>query len=294
MHKIKYYKIMSKLRSINTVIWSDPWFEVLEPSAKLLFIYLVTNEKTNMLGVYEISVRKVSFETNISSLDIERYLKEFEVKGKIKYAENRVLLLNFLKHQNYNFNMMKSAIRTYNKLPLSLKIKNINNLEETKEGFETLCNGFAGVRKYEYKYELEDELEKEDEDEFKNFDTDSILDIDYLFKYYMQNDKLIKAFIGNKDNKINNKEHLELRLQEFIQGLKEVGRLSESFKEFSTYFRNWNKVVKQPEAIKSNPNNEEIISFTTNLDPTLQKLPKSEFLSYKERMTDGGYKFKIV
>lgn len=159
---------MSKLRSINTVIWSDPWFEVLEPAAKLLFIYLVTNEKTNMLGVYEISVRKVSFETGITSENIERYLKEFQESSKIKYAENRVLLLNFLKHQNYNFNMMKSAIRTYNKLPKILKVSNINELEETKEGFLTLCNGFSGVRKYEVEVEDETKLELEDEIEYEN------------------------------------------------------------------------------------------------------------------------------
>jgi len=153
---------MSKLRSINTIIWSDPWFELLEPSAKLLFIYLVTNEKTNMLGVYEISIRKVSFETGIKQSEIERYLKEFELSKKIKYAENRVLLLNFLKHQNYNFNMMKSAIRTYNKLPLSLRNSELI-IPETKEGFETLCKGFAGVRKIE----IEDESEIEDEIELK-------------------------------------------------------------------------------------------------------------------------------
>ena len=153
---------MSKLRSINTVIWSDPWFELLKPSAKLLFIYLVTNEKTNMLGVYEISLRKVSFETGISETDIDKFLKEFELNKKIRYAENRVLLLNFLKHQNYNFNMMKSAIRTYNELPKSLKVINLESIEESKQGFETLCKGFLGVSKYEVEDESEEEEESED------------------------------------------------------------------------------------------------------------------------------------
>lgn len=156
---------MSKLRSLNTVIWSDTWFEILNPEAKLLFIYFVTNEKTNMLGVYEISIRKVSFETGISTKNIETYLKQFESEGKIRYSLNRVLLLNFVKHQNYNFNMMKSAIRTYNELPNELKCVNINTLEETKEGFETLCNGFSGVRKIEVEYELEVETEYEEETE---------------------------------------------------------------------------------------------------------------------------------
>lgn len=160
---------MSKLRSINTVVWSDTWFETLNPSAKLLFIYLFTNEKTNMLGVYEISLRKVSFETGIPIEDVDKYLKDFELSFKIKYHNNMVLLLNFLKHQNYNFNMMKSAIRIYNKLPKELKFNNISEIEENLKGFETLCNGFAGVSKEEVELEVEYELEVEVEDECKKF-----------------------------------------------------------------------------------------------------------------------------
>ena len=53
---------MSKLRSVNTAFWSDPWVEDLTPSEKLLYIYFITNEKTNMLGIYELSIKKISFE----------------------------------------------------------------------------------------------------------------------------------------------------------------------------------------------------------------------------------------
>lgn len=152
---------MSKLRSINTAIWGDTWFEELSPSQKLLFIYFITNEKTNMLGVYEISIKKISFETGINKTDIEKFLTQFEIDGKIMYKSNRVILLNYIKHQNYNFNMMKSAVECYNNLPNELKIQDISNLEKTKHGFDTLCNGFGMVRKVEVEYELEDEKEKE-------------------------------------------------------------------------------------------------------------------------------------
>jgi len=158
---------MSKLRSINTVIWSDTWFETLAVGQKLLFIYLITNEKTNMLGVYEVSTRKISFETGLKEIEIEKYLLDFEKSNKIKYKEHRVIMLNFLKHQNYNFNMMKSAIDIYNDLPSSLKIENINKIERDKEGFETLCKGFGMVRKVEVEIEeeIEDETEEENESE---------------------------------------------------------------------------------------------------------------------------------
>lgn len=115
-----------------------------------------------MLGVYEISIKKISFETGINRPDIEKYLLQFEKDGKIMYKENRVVLLNYLKHQNFNTNMMKSAIECYNELPIKLKLLNINTLEKTKQGFETLCQGFGMVRKDEYELEvLEDEVEDE-------------------------------------------------------------------------------------------------------------------------------------
>lgn len=156
---------MSKLRSINTSIWSDTWFEDLETDQKLLFIYLITNDKTNMLGVYETSIKKISFETGITKARIEKSFVDFENVGKIKYQSNRVILLNFLKHQNYNQNMKISAVRCYNELPEELKTLGSVTLEETKQGFETLCQGFGRVRKIEveYEYELESELECESE-----------------------------------------------------------------------------------------------------------------------------------
>lgn len=151
---------MSKLRSINTAIWGDVWFEELTISQKLLFIYCITNEKTNMLGVYEISIRKISFETGIAVKDIEKSFQIFQKAKKIKYSDNRVVLLNYLKHQNYNFNMKKSAIEVYNSLPTGLKMQGISLIDKTNEGFETLCDGFGCLSKIEVEDELEVKVEK--------------------------------------------------------------------------------------------------------------------------------------
>ena len=177
---------MSKLRSINTIIWSDTWFETLPVGQKLLFIYLITNEKTNMLGVYEVSTRKISFETGIKESDIEKYLLDFEKSNKIKYKDNRIIMLNFLKHQNYNTNMMKSAIDLYNNLPISLKIDNIDKIERDTKGFETLCKGFGMVRKIEYELEVELEDENKSESELilvhplQNYVTENLKNVSKL------------------------------------------------------------------------------------------------------------------
>ena len=117
-----------------------------------------------MLGIYESSIKKISFETGIKRDDIEKALKEFERLKKVKYVNNYVILINYMKHQNFNTNMKKSAIDVYNSLPNELKVKGVTiSKSNPLEGFETLLNCFAMVRKVEVEYEVESEKESKDE-----------------------------------------------------------------------------------------------------------------------------------
>jgi len=191
---------MSKLRSINTAIWSDVWFEELTTSEKLLFIYLITNEKTNMLGVYEVSIKKIAFETSIDKATVEKALKGFERDGKIKYAVNRVILYNYLKHQSFNFNMKKSAIDCYNNLPIELKGNKLPvKIERDDKGFETLCNGFGIVRKVEVELEVELEVEKECKSPAtkKTFIPPSITEVKEYFTEKGYNEVLAEKFFNS-------------------------------------------------------------------------------------------------
>ena len=135
------------------------------------------------------------------------------------------------------------------------------------------------------------------EDEVKDFDFDAFYDLDVLANYYLSKDQIVNAVISLPANKIKDKEHLENRMKDFKQSLIEQGRVKETFKEFAKYFRNWVKSVedynKKPNEVP-NPNNEKIITFTSNANPSRQQLPESEFLSFKERMQGGGYIFKII
>ena len=115
-----------------------------------------------MLGVYELSIKKISFETGLSKEIIEKCLKTFERVGKVKYLKNHIILLNFAKHQNYNTNMKKSAIEIYNNLPEYLK-ENSEHIdkEDVGKGFERVLKALGMVRKIEVEYEKEIEEEEE-------------------------------------------------------------------------------------------------------------------------------------
>ena len=148
---------MSKKRSVNTAFWSDPFIEDIAPEYKLLFLYLITNEKTNMLGIYEASKRKMSFETGLSLETIKDALEVFERLGKVKYVDNYIILVNYMKHQKYNTNMKKSAIETFNELPMSVRT-GLDSLDKSKveESFTKLLEEYSHAEKLIIKEEVED------------------------------------------------------------------------------------------------------------------------------------------
>jgi hypothetical protein len=66
-----------------------------------------------------------------------------------------------------------------------------------------------------------------------------------IIEAYLADERIVSAVISNKDNKLKDKEHLKTRLKEFEAMMIELGRSSETWTEFTTYFRNWNKSQKK-------------------------------------------------
>ena len=113
---------MDLRRSVNTRVWNDDWFETLEPNFKLLWLYLLTNTHTNMLGIYEVTLRRISFETGLNE---EIVRKGFESLQKALKAfiilEKFVFLPNWIKNQGMNDNMVKATHTLYEALPKEVK-----------------------------------------------------------------------------------------------------------------------------------------------------------------------------
>jgi hypothetical protein len=129
-----------------------------------------------MLGIYESSIKKMSFETGLNKDEIKKALDVFENKNKVKYVDNYVILCNYMKHQNFNTNMKKSAIDTYNSLPNSLKDSSLNiDRDNPSEGFERLLNHYGMVRKIEVEYEVEEEDESNTPPEDLSIDFKALL-----------------------------------------------------------------------------------------------------------------------
>lgn len=87
----------NKHRYINTRLWNDNYVSHLDPVEKLLFIYFLTNEHTNISGIYEVPLKIIGIETGIDESMLKKILPRLE--EKIIYIDGRVVIRNFLKHQ---------------------------------------------------------------------------------------------------------------------------------------------------------------------------------------------------
>lgn len=89
---------MAKQRYINTKFRSDAFVrDNLNPLDRYLFLYFLTNERTNIAWIYELPLSIISFETWIEKDNLLKMMDR--LKPKIYYFDGWVYIANFQKHQ---------------------------------------------------------------------------------------------------------------------------------------------------------------------------------------------------
>jgi hypothetical protein len=107
---------------IKDSFWTDSYIANLDPTEKLLYIYLLTNPLCNIAGIYEIQGRRIAFDTGIDRDMVEKLLGRFESEGKILRCDDWIVIINYAKHQSYkNPNVTKGISRIIEELPLKVK-----------------------------------------------------------------------------------------------------------------------------------------------------------------------------
>lgn len=128
---------MSKQRYISTSLWDDDWFvESLTRDEKLFYMYLLTNEQTNIAGIYKISQRKIKNETGFEKSEVEEIFKKLQESGKVYYFDGHVVMCNWPKHQNWE-----------NKSKIHIGIRSILSKEVPKSLIDSI---YSGVIPYAY------------------------------------------------------------------------------------------------------------------------------------------------
>jgi hypothetical protein len=127
-----------KRRSVNTAFWDDEYVGQLDPSEKLLFLYLLTNPLTNIAGVYPIQLRRIAFDTGFDQEMVKKILGRFAADGKAFYEVGWIVLKNFLKNQALTIKTEIAAGNSIKAAPLSLQKRLLDESDE-------LC---IGARQY--------------------------------------------------------------------------------------------------------------------------------------------------
>lgn len=94
---------MAQFRYVYCKIWSD--IKVIEdftPEDKLFWLYLLTNERTNQLGVYTFVKKIVAFEIGYSEEAIISLIKRFEEHHKLIHFDKDTNEIVILKWGKYN------------------------------------------------------------------------------------------------------------------------------------------------------------------------------------------------
>lgn len=105
---------MAKYRSIQTSFWSDSKIiEDFTPEDRYFYLYLLTNEKSNQLGCYELSIKQMCRDTGYNEETIKKLIIRFQNILKVIYYDfetKEILLKNWYKYNWLNSENTKKCI----------------------------------------------------------------------------------------------------------------------------------------------------------------------------------------
>lgn len=105
---------------VDTSFWVDSYIQELDPSEKLIYLYLLTNQHTKICGIYEISLKQIAFDTGFEKEMISKIIIRFEKDNKVLYRNGWIALKNWIKHQSMTGNVLKGIEDGFSLSPIEL------------------------------------------------------------------------------------------------------------------------------------------------------------------------------
>lgn len=109
-----------KTRILHTKLWEDEWFCDLSEDGQKLFLYLITNRRINMCGMYECSDRVITFDAKLPPLRLEK--AKAELAGKVYFFNGWVHVKNAQRLGGYKGTLCDSGIeKEISEVPENIK-----------------------------------------------------------------------------------------------------------------------------------------------------------------------------
>lgn len=112
---------MGRINSINTGFWTSPQVvDNFTPEERYVYLYCLTNPRTNLCGCYEVSIKTIAFETGLKRYEVRDILDRLQHRhGVICYdADTRELfIINWLRnHWNNSPKWAENAQRSIRRI----------------------------------------------------------------------------------------------------------------------------------------------------------------------------------
>ena len=139
---------MAKYRSIQTTFWSDSKvIDDFTPEDRYFYLYLLTNEKSNQLGCYELSIKQICRDTGYNEETVKKLLDRFENELQVinyDFKTKEIFLKNWYKYNwlesentkkcvEKEFNLIKSSVLKEFISPLYAPYKPLPSYKKKKE-----------------------------------------------------------------------------------------------------------------------------------------------------------------
>ena len=192
---------MAKYRQLHTTFWNDSLILDLTPEQKYFYIYLLTNPNTTQCGIYEISIKQISYHTGYNIDTINNLLELFENLKKIVYSKetNEIVLVNFLK---FNASESPSIRKCIEKDLKAVKNKDLIEYIHCDYRVYAECGGNNKNKNKNKNYKEEEEEKKEKRngvDYYNNIAFPNYFDIHYS-KRIEQDEEMTKKYHAHLRN----------------------------------------------------------------------------------------------
>ncbi len=90
-----------KTRIIHTRFWQDSFVCELSHKEKLLFVYLFTNDRVNITGIYELPDKYIMADLNLTSTELTNAKTKLQKAGKLFFKDGWIKIINADKYNSY-------------------------------------------------------------------------------------------------------------------------------------------------------------------------------------------------
>lgn len=105
---------------VHNRFWSDGWVRQLNALDRYLFLYLLTNGRALLTGIYELPLDLMASESGIDQRDLQVMLSRLE--PKVYYREGWVILINYPKHHIGGGHKFNQGIKAqFNEIPPKIR-----------------------------------------------------------------------------------------------------------------------------------------------------------------------------